>query len=129
MLELTWRCWPGGNIWQEKLDYTVSWLTAHIQDAGQLGKPLVTEEFGKAISAAKVYTGELPKSPQKGEALLLLLLLLPLLLLLAEKLARWRCGRWQACACPCCGCQKQRPSCWSTRFCSQPSTLAAHVCR
>ena len=59
---------PGGDVWKEKLDYTVSWLTAHIQDAGQLGKPLLTEEFGKAISAAKVYTGELPKTPQKGEA-------------------------------------------------------------
>ena len=63
-----WECMPGGDIWKEKLDYTVSWLTAHIQDAGQLGKPLLTEEFGKAISAAKVYTGELPKAPQKGEA-------------------------------------------------------------
>ena len=59
----------GGNLWMEKLDYTVSWLQAHIQDAGQLGKPLLTEEFGKAISAAKVYTGELPHSPEQGAAL------------------------------------------------------------
>lgn len=56
----------GGNVWEEKRDYTVSWLNAHFEDATALGKPLLVEEFGKAISAAKVYTGQLPHSPEKG---------------------------------------------------------------
>ena len=50
----------------EKIDYTVSWLNAHLEDAAALGKPLLVEEFGKAVSAAKVYTGQLPHSPEKG---------------------------------------------------------------
>ncbi len=47
--------------------YTQSWLSAHISDADAIGKPLIVEEFGKAVSAKKVYTGELPHSLQPGE--------------------------------------------------------------
>lgn len=50
----------------EKLDYTVSWMEAHIQDATSLGKPMLVEEFGKAISAAKVFQGGVEHPPQKG---------------------------------------------------------------
>ena len=56
----------GRDLWKEKLDYTNSWLSAHISDADALGKPLIVEEFGKAVSAKKVYTGELPHSLQPG---------------------------------------------------------------
>ena len=48
----------GNDLWKEKLDYTNSWLSAHISDANAVGKPLVVEEFGKAKAASKVYTGE-----------------------------------------------------------------------
>ena len=57
----------GKDLWKEKLDYTKSWLSAHISDADAIGKPLIVEEFGKAVSAKKVYTGELPHSLQPGE--------------------------------------------------------------
>lgn len=50
----------GNDLWKEKLDYTNSWLSAHISDANAIGKPLIIEEFGKAKAAAKVYTGEFP---------------------------------------------------------------------
>ena len=50
----------GNDLWKEKLDYTNSWLSAHISDANAIGKPLIVEEFGKAKSASKVYTGEFP---------------------------------------------------------------------
>jgi hypothetical protein len=56
----------GMDVWMEKLDYTRSWLSAHISDANAIGKPLIVEEFGKAVSAKKVYTGELPHSLQAG---------------------------------------------------------------
>ncbi len=56
----------GRDLWKEKLDYTNSWLSAHISDADAIGKPLIVEEFGKAVSAKKVYTGELPHSLQPG---------------------------------------------------------------
>jgi hypothetical protein len=56
----------GKDLWKEKLDYTNSWLSAHISDANAIGKPLIVEEFGKAVSAAKVYTGELPHSLLPG---------------------------------------------------------------
>lgn len=56
----------GKDFWKEKLDYTNSWLSAHISDANAIGKPLTIEEFGKAKSAAKVYTGELPHSLLPG---------------------------------------------------------------
>ncbi len=57
----------GKDLWKEKLAYTQSWLSAHISDADAIGKPLIVEEFGKAVSAKKVYTGELPHSLQAGE--------------------------------------------------------------
>ncbi|CAL8463261.1 g2795 [Coccomyxa elongata] len=57
----------GKDFWKEKLDYTNSWLSAHISDANAIGKPLIVEEFGKAKSAKKVYTGELINSPKDGE--------------------------------------------------------------
>ena len=57
----------GKDLWKEKLDYTRSWLSAHISDANAIGKPLIVEEFGKAVSAKKVYTGELPHSLMPGE--------------------------------------------------------------
>ena len=60
----------GKDLWKEKLAYTQSWLSAHISDADAIGKPLIVEEFGKAVSAKKVYTGELPHSLQAGELLL-----------------------------------------------------------
>ena len=65
---VTWafHVYAGGNVWMEKLDYTKSWLQAHLDDAKALGKPLLVEEFGKAIDAKKVYTGQLPRAPQKG---------------------------------------------------------------
>lgn len=56
----------GKDFWKEKLDYTNSWLSAHISDANAIGKPLIVEEFGKAKSAKKVYTGELINSPKDG---------------------------------------------------------------
>ena len=56
----------GKDLWMEKLDYTRSWLSAHISDANAIGKPLIVEEFGKAVSAAKVYTGTLPHSLEPG---------------------------------------------------------------
>ncbi len=57
----------GKDLWKEKLHYTRSWLSAHISDANAIGKPLIVEEFGKAVSAKKVYTGELPHSLMPGE--------------------------------------------------------------
>lgn len=57
----------GNDLWKEKLDYTNSWLSAHISDANAIGKPLVVEEFGKAKAAAKVYTGEFPHGIVPGE--------------------------------------------------------------
>jgi hypothetical protein len=59
----------GKDFWKEKLDYTNSWLSAHISDANAIGKPLIVEEFGKAKSAKKVYTGELINSPKDGQYL------------------------------------------------------------
>lgn len=59
----------GKTFWKEKLDYTRSWLSAHISDANAIGKPLIVEEFGKAKSAKKVFTGELINSPKGGELL------------------------------------------------------------
>ena len=59
----------GRDFWKEKLDYLNTWLAAHIVDAKKLGKPLIVEEFGKAVSAAKVYTGELPHSLEQGAQL------------------------------------------------------------
>ena len=58
----------GKNLWKEKLAYTQSWLPAHIKDADAIGKPLIVEDFGKAVFAKMVYTEELPRSPQDGEA-------------------------------------------------------------
>ena len=52
-------------MWKEKLDYTITWLNAHTQDATRLGKPMLVEEFGKAVAAAKIYSGQLPHSPEK----------------------------------------------------------------
>ena len=61
---------PGGNLWEEKLDYTRTWLTAHLQDATSLGKPLLVEEFGKAVDydgmQSKIYTTALPHPLTKG---------------------------------------------------------------
>lgn len=59
----------GIDLWKEKLDYTNSWLSAHISDANAIGKPLVVEEFGKAKAAAKVYTGEFPHGIVPGECI------------------------------------------------------------
>ena len=56
----------GKDLWKEKLDYTNSWLSAHISDADAIGKPLIVEEFGKAVSAKKVYEGGLPHPLQAG---------------------------------------------------------------
>ncbi|KAK9811999.1 hypothetical protein WJX73_007485 [Symbiochloris irregularis] len=57
----------GGDVWKEKLDYTVTWLNAHIEDATRLGKPTLIEEFGKAVKAAKIFEGGVPNAPEKGE--------------------------------------------------------------
>ena len=53
-------------MWKEKLAYTQSWLSSHITDADAIGKPLIVEEFGKAVSAKKVYEGGLPHPLQAG---------------------------------------------------------------
>ena len=58
----------GNDLWKEKLDYTNSWLSAHISDANAVGKPLIVEEFGKAKAASKVYTGEFPHGIVPGQA-------------------------------------------------------------
>ena len=57
----------GNDLWKEKLDYTNSWLSAHISDANAVGKPLIVEEFGKAKAASKVYTGEFPHGIVPGK--------------------------------------------------------------
>ena len=57
----------GNDLWKEKLDYTNSWLSAHISDANAVGKPLIVEEFGKAKAASKVYTGEFPHGIVPGQ--------------------------------------------------------------
>jgi hypothetical protein len=56
----------GDDLWKEKLDYTRRWLMAHIEDAQKLGKPLILEEFGKAVSAAKVFSGLVQHAPEEG---------------------------------------------------------------
>jgi mannan endo-1,4-beta-mannosidase len=45
----------GSEVWREKLDYLRRWVQAHIEDATAMRKPLVIEEFGKAIPAPVVY--------------------------------------------------------------------------
>jgi len=45
----------GNEVWREKLDYLERWIQAHIEDSARLGKPLIVEEFGKAIPADKLY--------------------------------------------------------------------------
>eukprot|EP00884_Botryococcus_braunii_P022962 jgi/Botrbrau1/934/Bobra.0167s0045.1 len=59
----------GDDLWKEKLDYTRRWLIAHIEDAQKLGKPLILEEFGKAVSAAKVFSGLVQHAPEEGETM------------------------------------------------------------
>ncbi len=39
----------GSDVWREKLEYVERWIDAHVADAESLGKPLVVEEFGKAV--------------------------------------------------------------------------------
>eukprot|EP01024_Parvocaulis_polyphysoides_P072986 TRINITY_DN9339_c1_g3_i5.p2 TRINITY_DN9339_c1_g3~~TRINITY_DN9339_c1_g3_i5.p2 ORF type:complete len:297 (+),score=45.56 TRINITY_DN9339_c1_g3_i5:170-1060(+) len=57
----------GCDLWKEKLDYTKLWLSAHIEDARKLGKPLIVEEFGKTIDASKLY-GEIEGALMPGES-------------------------------------------------------------
>ena len=45
----------GTEVWREKLDYVRRWVAAHIEDAAAMRKPLIIEEFGKAIPAPVVY--------------------------------------------------------------------------
>jgi hypothetical protein len=45
----------GSEVWKEKLDYLGKWIGAHIEDATAMRKPLVIEEFGKAIPAPVVW--------------------------------------------------------------------------
>ncbi|GAQ84059.1 mannan endo-1,4-beta-mannosidase [Klebsormidium nitens] len=45
--------WFGSNkstTWEQKIQFVDLWLTCHINDAKLLGKPLIYEEFGKAIT-------------------------------------------------------------------------------
>eukprot|EP01024_Parvocaulis_polyphysoides_P060022 TRINITY_DN6512_c1_g1_i1.p2 TRINITY_DN6512_c1_g1~~TRINITY_DN6512_c1_g1_i1.p2 ORF type:complete len:298 (-),score=37.56 TRINITY_DN6512_c1_g1_i1:472-1365(-) len=45
----------GCDVWKEKLEYTQQWLAAHIEDVKKLNKPLIVQEFGKTIDAAKLH--------------------------------------------------------------------------
>ena len=42
-------------MWREKLDALGAWVSAHIEDAAFLGKPVIVEEFGKIIPAKSIY--------------------------------------------------------------------------
>ncbi|GMH38575.1 hypothetical protein BSKO_06459 [Bryopsis sp. KO-2023] len=57
-----------GDVWKEKLDYLKLWISAHLEDAEKLGKPVIIEEFGKAIPAQKLYEEAGPRALRAGES-------------------------------------------------------------
>lgn len=45
----------GSQVWREKLHFVKDWVAVHIEDAQQrLRKPILVEEFGKAVPAQKL---------------------------------------------------------------------------
>lgn len=59
------------HMWPDNWDRTDqafgrAWLDAHMKDAYYLGKPVVLEEFGKAIGAAPPARTPLDENPTKG---------------------------------------------------------------
>ncbi|GMH38711.1 hypothetical protein BSKO_06595 [Bryopsis sp. KO-2023] len=57
-----------GDVWKEKLEYMELWIGAHLEDAKKLGKPVIVEEFGKAIPAEKLFEEAGPRALREGES-------------------------------------------------------------
>ena len=68
--QLAVSAWPcrlaAGVVRQNRARRRMAELMLCCACAQALGKPLIVEEFGKAHSAAKVYTDELPNPLQAG---------------------------------------------------------------
>ena len=47
----------------DPVNFTTSWLTAHIANAQSLGKPFIVEEFGKSINARDANTISTVRDP------------------------------------------------------------------